>query len=211
METVPRANPAQERKAIMSTDFRLLNKVRACDLFDGRLEAFGVREEIAPDSATERARCLADGRNYLWAYIDDDGQVGCLTRYAPGGAPGKILNAIAEACDADIVSEYQPQFCGYDTQAEWDAAMEQMSKQDAENFHAELLKYLRGEPNEIRPGTNGMTWAEIAKRLVENEPELLLPENKEKLRGEIDAVYDRPHSLGHLLRRKILRRRRKGP
>ena len=40
-----------------------------------------------------------------------------------------------------------------------------------------------------------MTCAEIAKRLVENDPELLSPENKEKLRSEIDAVYDREHSV----------------
>jgi len=179
----------------MSTDYRPLEKVRACDLFDGRLEAFGVREEIVLDGTTEGTRCLTDGRNYLWVYINDNGQVGCLTRYASSGAPGKILNAIAEACDTDIVSEYQPQFWGFDTQAEWDAAMEQMSREADENFHAELLKYLRGEPNEIRPGTIGMIQAEIAKRLVENEPELLLPENKEKLRSEIDAVYDREHAV----------------
>jgi len=179
----------------MSTDYRPLEKVRACDLFDGRLEAFGVREEIVLDGTTEGTRCLTDGRNYLWAYINDDGLVSSLTRYFPGGAPGKILKAIAEACDTDIVSEYQPQYWGFDTQAEWDAAEEQMSRKADERFHAELLKYLRGEPNEIRPGTIGMIRAEIAKRLVENEPELLLPENKEKLRSEIDAVYDREHAV----------------
>jgi hypothetical protein len=40
-----------------------------------------------------------------------------------------------------------------------------------------------------------MTWAEIAKRLVEDDPELLLPSNKEKLRSEIDTVYDREHAV----------------
>ena len=32
-------------------------------------------------------------------------------------------------------------------------------------FHDELLKYLRGEPNDIRPGTIGMIRAEIARML----------------------------------------------
>src|SRR5271166_2123698 len=123
----------------MSNDYRPLEKVRACDLFDGRLEAFGVREEIVLDGTTEGTRCLTDGRNYLWAYINDDGLVSSLTRYFPGGAPGKILKAIAEACDTDIVSEYQPQYWGFDTQAEWDAAEEQMSRKADERFHAELL------------------------------------------------------------------------
>ena len=175
----------------MSTDYRPLEKVQACDLFDGRLEAFGVRERIKPDETTEQRRCLTDGRNYLWVYINDDGQISFFTRYFPGGNPGKILKAIAEACDTDIVSEYEPQFWGFETQEKWDASEEELSRKQRDRFHNELLKYVRGEPYDIRPGTTAMIWAEIAKRLVENDPELLLPENKEKLRSEIDAVYDR--------------------
>ena len=108
----------------MSTDYRLLRKVPACDLFDGRLEEFGVREHVKPEATTEKSRLLTDGRNYLWVYIDDDGFVDCLTRYAPNGAPGKILNALANVFDTDIVSEYEPQFWGFDTQEEWDAWQE---------------------------------------------------------------------------------------
>src|SRR5262249_33361506 len=178
----------------MSTDYCLLEKVPACDLFDGRLEAFGVREHVKPDETTERTRCLTDGRNYLWVYIDDDGFVGCLTRYLPNGAPGKILNALANAFDIDIVSEYEPQFWGFDTQEEWDACMERMSRESEERFHLELLKYLRGEPNDIRPGTIGMIKAEIAKKLVENDPALLSPINKDKLHTEVESSYERDHA-----------------
>jgi hypothetical protein len=179
----------------MSTDYAPVKKIIAHELFDGRLNAFGVREEIVPDGTTKRKRCLTDGRNYMWAYIDDDGFATCLTRYAPGGAPGKILNAIAEAFDTDMISEYEPQFWGFDTQAEWDACMAQMSKEADAKFHAELLKYLRGEPNDIRPGSIGMIQAEIAKELVEKDPALLLPENKDKLRSEVDTIYDREHAM----------------
>ena len=77
----------------MSTDFAPLKIVPFCDLFDSRLEVFGVSETIVPDSTMNTARCLSDGRNYLWVYSDGDGQVSCLTRYAPGGAPGKILGS----------------------------------------------------------------------------------------------------------------------
>jgi hypothetical protein len=179
----------------MSTDYRTLKKVSALELFDGRLEACGVREEIATNETTPESRCLTDGNNYVWAYIDGDGFVGSLTRYASGGAPGKILTAIAEACDTDIVSEYEPQFWGFDTQEEWDEWNEQMSREAEESFHNELLKYLRGEPNDIRPGTIGMIWAEIAKKLADKEPGLLLPTNKDKLRKEIDTIYDREHAV----------------
>jgi hypothetical protein len=178
----------------MSTDYALLRKVSARDLFDGRLETFGVREEIV-SSTTERQRFLTDGRNHMWAYIDDDGLVACITRYASGGAPGKILNAIAEAFDTDIVSEHEPQFWGFDTQEEWDACMEQMSKEYDERFYLELLKYLRGEPNDIGPGTVGMTRAKIAKELVEIDPALLLLTNKDKLLSQIDTIHDREHTV----------------
>jgi hypothetical protein len=172
----------------MSTDFCLLQTVRACDLFDGRLEEFGVREHVKPDQTTKKTRCLTDGCNYLWVYIDDDGFVSSLSRYAPNGDPSEILGAIAVALDTYIASEYQPQYWGFDTQEEWDAADKRLSMESkkAENkFHRELLKYLRGEPNHIKPGTDEMAKAEIAKKLVEKDPSLILPENRHQLRKEI--------------------------
>ena len=177
----------------MSTDYRLLGKVPACDLFDGHLEEFGVREHVKLEATTEKSRLLTDGRNYLWVYIDDNGFVGCLTRYAPNGAPGKILNPLV--FDTDIVSEHEPQFWGFDTQEEWEACMEKMSQKYEEEFHIELLKYLRGVPNDIRPGTIGMCQAQIAKTLVEKDPSLLLSVNKDKLRSEIQSIYDREHAV----------------
>jgi hypothetical protein len=178
----------------MSTDYRLLKNIPACDLFDGRLEEFGVREHVKPEVTTEKSRLLTDGRNYVWVYIDDDGLVGCLTRYA-ANAPGKILNALADVFDTDIVSEYEPQFWGFDTQEEWDAWQRKISQEHEEAFHIELLKYLRGEPNNITPGTIGMLQAEIARTLVEKDPSLLLSENKDKLRNEIQSIYDREHAV----------------
>ena len=97
------------------------------------------------------------------------------------------MTAISDEFDVDIVSEYEPQFWGFDTQEEWDARMEEMSRESEDRFHLELLKYLRGEPNDIRPGTVGMINAEIAKKLVENDPALVLPINKDKLRNEIKS------------------------
>src|SRR5262245_30546081 len=176
----------------MSTDYCPLKKVRACDLFDGRLEACGVREHVEPGETAKTRRFLTDGRNCLWVYIDDHGFVDRLTRRGLT-APGKILNAVAEAFETGIVSEHEPQFWGFDTQEDWDAYMERMSRESEERFHLELLKYLRGEPNDIRPGTIGMIKAEIAKKLVENDPALLSPINKDKLRTEVESSYERDH------------------
>jgi len=70
-----------------------------------------------------------------------------------------------------------------------------MSQKYEEEFHIELLKYLRGEPNDIRPGTIGMCQAEIARTLVEKDPSLLLSVNKDELRNKIQSIYGREHAV----------------
>jgi hypothetical protein len=178
----------------MSTDYRLLKDVLARDLFDGRLEVFGVHEYLN-DETTEQKRLLTDGRNYLWLYIDDSGFVSCLTRYMPNGAPSKILSAIVEAFDTGIVSEYEPQFWGFETQEDWDAWQLEIAKEHEEEFYREILKYVQGKLNDIRPGTIGMIKAEIAKKLVDGDPTLLLPANKHKFRAAIESTYDCDHAV----------------
>jgi hypothetical protein len=162
-------------------------------LFGGRLQKFGIREHVTPETK-ERSRCLTDGRNYLWVYLTEDLQVGCLSRYG-ANAPGKILNAIAEAFDTEIFSEYEPQYWGFDTQAEWDAAMEKLDDEYRQKFYADLCAYIRGEPNNIRPGTVGEIQAKIAKTLVEKDAAFLQPENKDKLVAEMEAIYKRDHAV----------------
>jgi hypothetical protein len=175
----------------MSTHYAPLKRISAADLFDGRLEEFGVREHFE-DIPSKTARWLTDGCNGLSVYISGDEFVDSLTRRG-ANAPGNILSAIEEVFDTDIVSEYEPQYWGFDTQEEWDAWEEQRSREAADRFHSELLKYLRGEPNDIKPGTIGMIKAKIATKLLEKEPALLLPTNKDRFRKEIDTIYDREH------------------
>jgi hypothetical protein len=112
----------------MSTDFRLLQRVRACDLFDGRLEELNVHEHFNPTQTSKKRRCLTDGKNYLWVYMDDDGFVSSLTRWMRNGDPSEILGAIAVAFDTGVVSECEPQYWGFDTMEEWDAAEKKMRR-----------------------------------------------------------------------------------
>jgi hypothetical protein len=167
----------------MSTSYRPLEKISALELFDGRLEAFGIRERVTADSNEER-RCLTDGRNCVWVEINEEGRVTHLVRYFPGGAPRKILDAVAQAFDTDIFSEYQPQYWGFDTQEEWDAFQDKIAKEHADQFYADVLKFLRGEPHHIGPGTNGMTMAKIAKALVEKDASLLDPRKEGRVAPE---------------------------
>jgi hypothetical protein len=179
----------------MSTDFHPIKDIPASDLLDGRLEEFGVYEHFNAETDAKKRMLTDGGGNFLWLYVDDAGLISCLTRYFPNGNPDKILDAIADAFDTEIVSEYESQFWGFDTHEEWDARQRELSQEYEEEFHNDILKFLRGEPNDIGAGTIGMIKAQIAKKLVENDAALLLPDNKEKFRAEIQSIYVRDHTV----------------
>jgi hypothetical protein len=58
-------------------------------------------------------------------------------------------------------------------QEEWDAAMKEIYDQKRQKFYADVCAYVRGEPNDIRPGTVGETQAKIAKKLVEEDATII--------------------------------------
>ena len=188
----------------MSTDYRIVNRqVSAQELFDGRLERFGIGE--APESEKTASwdfgvkgvdvrlsslRWLTDGRNFLAVSGTDDLR---FTRYFSNGSPVHILNAIAEAFDAQIVSEHEAKFWGFDTDEEWDVWLEELDNQARDEFYNEVIRYVNGRSNGIGAGTIGEIKASIAKTLVAQRPELALPGHKSELMGAIDTIYDRDH------------------
>ncbi len=94
----------------MSTVYITKETISFADLFDGRLEPYGIREG-KPEGSTEDRRVLTDGRNYLWVHAAPDGTLGILKSYCDSAnRPEKILDAVAEAFDSNIFSEYEPQF-----------------------------------------------------------------------------------------------------
>src|SRR5436309_15725248 len=121
----------------MSTNYPLSKRVAIQELFDSRLESLGIVEYLVPDKTKEERRCLTDGRNFLWASGSEEDLR--LTRYMPNGAPRRILRAIAEAFDTEIFSEYQPQYWGFDTQAEWDAVLDAMEEKGRDEFYEDLI------------------------------------------------------------------------
>lgn len=185
----------------MSTYYAPSIKIPFSDLLDGRLQKFGIHEtkaavccdfgSMAPVDTTDTRKCLTDGRNFVWIYSDDEGFVDTLERYLPNGAPGKILRAISEAFDTAIFSEYEPQFWGFDTQAEWDAWQDALAKKDEDEFYADLVKSVSAGPNGIKPGTVGEYQAQIAKRLAGADPGLTLPERREEFMDKIKTIYER--------------------
>jgi septum formation topological specificity factor MinE len=73
--------------------------------------------------------------------------------------------------------------------------MEQMRKEADDRFYAELIKYLRGEPSGINPRTVEELQALIAKKLTDADPELLLPEMREKLMAAVQRIYESDHAV----------------
>src|SRR5262245_13524259 len=182
----------------MSASFRPIEKVDAAELFDGRLEKFGVRQHFNPRETCETEKWLTDGHNYLKVYIDDDGTVQDFIRWMPNGDPTHILIAIEDTFDTVNVSELEPQYWGFETHDEWRAwdrsmglAWEEEEFRKTEEFYIELCKYLRGQPNGIEPGTGDEEQAQIAKTLVEKDPSLMELANKDRLMEETKFIWSR--------------------
>ena len=157
------------------------------DLFDSRMERFDIREEQSKDSSPE-SRLLTDGVNFVWVY-GKEGIVDGFRRYFPKGNPAFIFECICKVFDTNIVSEYEPEYWGCESQEEMDAMFEAAHRKDNEQFYGELIKFIDGQPCDIQPGTIGGEQAEIAKKLVAQNPALALAENRDALLAQIDDIY----------------------
>ena len=164
---------------MLFTDLMLSKKISARDLFGERLKKFGIWEKIAPDNDGKWSRCLTDGSQFLVVHLTEDGFVDLLSAFG-AEAPQKILHAICEAFGTEVFSQHEPQF-----RVLWDAAWKERSRNE---LYFDICAYVRGEPNYIEPGTIVAMKAHFAKKLVEADPTLLQPENKERLLGEVDAA-----------------------
>ena len=123
----------------MSTDLMFEKDIRIEELFDGRLECFGVYEEVVEGESTPDFRLLKEGSNGLRIYGDE--VVGLISKCGINN-PAKIIDAISETFGTYVVSEYEPQFWGFETQEEWDRAQNEMHKEDQAELYIEIMKYL---------------------------------------------------------------------
>jgi hypothetical protein len=110
-------------------------------------------------------------------------------------APQRILKAIGDAFGVDVVSEYEPEFWGYETEEEWEAAWAAMAEKKKQDFYNDVVKFVRGEGHKITPGTIGMIKAEIAKRLIAVSPDLLAVDKRPDLIKAVELIYDRDHTV----------------
>jgi hypothetical protein len=125
-------------------------------------------------------------------HSNEQGLVTSFSRHG-GNAPARILRAIADMFDVDIVSEHEPEYGGYETEEEWFAAEEAWHEKHQVEFYNEVARFVRGESHDIKSGTVGMIEAEIAKRLVTESPELLDEDKRRELIKAVKIIYDRDH------------------
>jgi hypothetical protein len=196
----------------MSIDYRTMTTIKFADLFDGRLARFGIADgdhmiasdfvlgegKIAPGPLVKTpgsdVKSLTDGENYLTVFADDDGNLSLMKASALlVNNPYAILATIAEVFATDIVSEYDHQFWGYDTAEEWEATMAALEKQAADRFYDGMIEYLKGGPDPYvdNPGCIGDREVQIAKELVADDPDLVAPENRDRLLAAVEAAYEK--------------------
>lgn len=179
-------------------------------LFDGSLLPFGVREEVCEHTSPTRG-FLTDGKNYLWVtpYYD----AAFFEERHPNRAR-KIIEAAAKAYSVKVFCELDPWFWGFDTAEEWawsfsdyDAELfdgcqpefrvSWAQSKTAENlktyFYENVMRYVRGGANEQPPGSVVMCELEIGRALIEANPDLALPENKDRLWDALESAYERDY------------------
>jgi len=169
----------------MSMDYHPLTPIRMADLFDGRLKAVGVHEELCED-ATPDERCLTDGRNFVWVSCSARELV---TSFSSRGDPGHILQTISKEFGVRILRE-DVYFNGDEFTQECSDAWDAMAEKVDQEFYPEMVKFVRGESHAIKPGSVWMTKAEIAKRLIANCPDLLAEAKRSELLKAIGLLMD---------------------
>ena len=180
----------------MSTQYSLKENVKFAEVFDGRLERFGVYE-FSIGLAEPNTRCLTDGSNILC--VCEDELVGIMTGYGQFDSKEKILTAISVVFDTNIFSEHQPQFWGFDTDEEWEESLNVDNEKLTADLYIEVMKYVRGEPHNIDPTTDGIELANIAKRLIAEKPDLASPDREAELMEETIKIH-----IEHYIARKSM-------
>ncbi len=105
----------------MTVDFKPKDKIIIEELFDGRLEQFGIREKIVKGYTSTNFRYLTDwSKTYIRVYGDE--LVDSFTWHIPNppkGRPRMVLAVIEKVFDTNIYSNIEPQFWGFETVDEW--------------------------------------------------------------------------------------------
>lgn len=169
----------------MSADFRLEKTVLMEELFDGRLESFGIKEIAGNGGVIGVSRCLFDGNNYLWVFGEK--YVETITRYNSNN-PNNILSVISEQFDTDIFTEDEPGFLGFKDEEEMRCFFEQIATKNRDRLYQNIINFLLLKPHGIARDTHGMTKALMAHELVVEDSTYLDICRKDELMEAIEIL-----------------------
>ena len=174
----------------MSTDYHPLSPIRMADLFSGRLKKYGVHDKSIEDS-----KRLADSYTILRVFSEDNDKVALFTSYEEENEihPYRIIAAIADEFDTDIVSELDPRYWGYESFRQWNAEFCAAAAKKMEEFHKNVLNYIEGNPCNLEC-IGGRKRAKIATKLIKRYPELAAKDKCADLVNVIEAIEKRDYT-----------------
>jgi hypothetical protein len=125
----------------MSTDYTTAPPVRFADLFDGRLEKRGVREKNS--RRHHRDRRFREERDAVPSASCREGGY-FLFRPRASRIPADVIDALTKEFEVDFVNEHEPRYWGFETEEEWFADEEKLSRERGDRLYGRLLPYLHG-------------------------------------------------------------------
>jgi hypothetical protein len=149
----------------MSLLYRTADEMISADELLERLAERGIREQVTKNT-TDTFKRLTDGRNHVWVYLED----GHLALIESGMGTFAILRAIEEVFNTEIYSQYEPQFHGFKTKEEFEAA-DQPQPEDAIRAR-ELAAKLGKTPLKARKVTTTEKDLALARMIATPEDDL---------------------------------------
>ena len=157
----------------MQLDYLTCRGISCEDLFDGRLERFGIHEEVIEGSTLDNYRCLVDGQNHcVWVWGHDE--VILISVFGDNNAE-KIFAAIEECLNVHIKLSSESEYEIILWEGKYIMAAESTRKTDDVNlaeFYVETMKHVRGVPNDLDSDSFGAKMVDVAKDLITENPSL---------------------------------------
>jgi hypothetical protein len=175
----------------MSVSFRSDKCITINELFDGRLEKFGIigiTGRLKNEHFYSNLGYLKDSKNNALTVYAEHRWVRSFANFH-GSNGTYILTKIGEVFDTEIYSENQPKYWGSERYTH-EAAMCEAE----DEYYLEIMKHVRGEPSDIKEWANGMKEAEFAKELVSEDLHLVFLDFKKEL---MKAIHKEFHERGN--------------
>ena len=178
----------------MFTDYRINKILSIEEIFDGRLERFGIHETFVAETTPEW-RCLTDGNSVLW--VEGDYEIYFMLGFGMFNGTEKILTAIEEAFDVEIFSEHQPQYWGKEGEEECRCDRREVAKEVQTKLNVLIMGYIRGESPNIELYSSFMPVVNIAKDLIMENPGLASPDREVELLEKTNQICIEKYNATH--------------